>query len=270
MTTAIWLSALFLGVLEGLTEFLPVSSTGHLILARLLIDFHDHGDVFTIVVQLGAILAVCLVYWRRLLGVTFGLGRDPAARRFVRNILIAFLPAMVIGAAAHGFIKRVLFSPETGPWVIATALVLGGIIMLLVERRAPEPEVHDVDALSARRALAIGFFQVIAMIPGVSRSGATIVGSLMLGVERRAAMEFSFFLAIPTMAGATAFDLYKNWSALGSGEWNNIAIGLVAAFVTALLVVRSVIGFIGRFGFAPFAWYRIAAGTLMLAVLTLY
>ncbi len=269
MTTAIWLSALFLGVLEGLTEFLPVSSTGHLILARLLIDFHDHGDVFTIVVQLGAILAVCLVYWRRLLGVTLGLGRDPAAQRFVRNILVAFLPAMVIGAAAHGFIKRVLFSPEVGPWVIATALLLGGIIMLVVERRAPEPEVHDVDALSTRRALAIGFFQVMAMIPGVSRSGATIVGSLMLGVERRAAMEFSFFLAIPTMAGATAFDLYKNWALLGSGEWNVIAIGLAAAFVTALLVVRSVIGFIGRFGFAPFAWYRIAAGCLMLAVLTL-
>ena len=269
MTTAIWLSALFLGVLEGLTEFLPVSSTGHLILARLLIDFHDHGDVFTIVVQLGAILAVCLVYWRRLLGVTLGLGRDPAAQRFVRNVLVAFLPAMVIGAAAHGFIKRVLFSPEVGPWVIATALLLGGIIMLVVERRAPEPEVHDVDALSTRRALAIGFFQVMAMIPGVSRSGATIVGSLMLGVERRAAMEFSFFLAIPTMAGATAFDLYKNWALLGSGEWNVIAIGLAAAFVTALLVVRSVIGFIGRFGFAPFAWYRIAAGCLMLAVLTL-
>jgi undecaprenyl-diphosphatase len=176
---------------------------------------------------------------------------------------------MVIGAAAHGFIKRVLFSPEVGPWVIATALLLGGIIMLAVERRAPKPEVHDVDALSARRALAIGFFQVMAMIPGVSRSGATIVGSLMLGVERRAAMEFSFFLAIPTMAGATAFDLYKNWSLLGSGEWNVIAIGLVAAFVTALLVVRSVIGFIGRFGFAPFAWYRIAAGCLMLAILML-
>jgi undecaprenyl-diphosphatase len=269
LATTTWLSALFLGVLEGLTEFLPISSTGHLLLASLLIDFDDQGDVFTIVIQLGAILAVCLVYWRRLLGVTFGLGSDPAARRFVRNLLIAFLPAMVIGALAHGFIKRVLFSPEVGPWVIATALVLGGLVMLLVERRAPAPVVRDVDELSPRRALAIGFFQVVAMIPGVSRSGATIVGALMLGVERRAAMEFSFFLAIPTMAGATAYDLYKNWALLGSGEWNVIAIGLVAAFVTALLVVRSVVGFIGRFGFAPFAWYRIAAGCLMLTILVL-
>jgi undecaprenyl-diphosphatase len=266
---AIWLSALFLGVLEGLTEFLPVSSTGHLILFGLLIDFHDPGAVFTIVIQLGAILAVCIVYWRRLMKVTLGLGSDPAARRFVVNLLLAFLPAMVIGAAAHDFIKRVLFSPEIAPWVIAVALLVGGIIILIAERRAPPPNVHDVDELKPLRALAIGFCQVLAMVPGVSRSGATIVGALMLGVERKAAMEFSFFLAIPTMLGATVFDIYKNRAILGTGEWGLIAVGFIAAFVVAALVVKAVIGFIDRHGFAPFAWYRIAAGTLMLAILAL-
>ncbi len=262
-----WLSAAFLGVLEGLTEFIPVSSTGHLLLASLLIPFRDPGDVFKIVIQLGAILAVCLVYSRRLTRVAFGLGHDPLARRFVVNLLLAFLPAMVVGALAHDFIKHVLFRPEVAPWVIGTTLVLGGVVMLWVERRQPRPTVRDVDELKPLRALAIGACQVAAMVPGVSRSGATVVGALLLGVERKAAMEFSFFLAIPTMLGATAYDLYKNWSLLGSEELGTIAIGFVAAFAAAALVVRTVVGFIGRHGFAPFAWYRIAIGTLVLALL---
>ena len=265
-----WLSALLLGILEGLTEFLPVSSTGHLKIAQMLIGFDDPAAVFMIVIQLGAILAVCIVYWRRLVGVLFGLRRDPAARRFVVNILLAFLPAMVLGATLHGFIKSVLLSDAVGPWVIGAALLLGGIAILVVERRVPKPSVYDVDEMRPLRALAIGAFQVIAMIPGVSRSGATIIGALMLGVERKAAAEFSFFLAIPTMAGATAYDLYKNWHVLGEGEVGLIGIGFVAAFASAALVVRAVVGFIGRHGFAPFAWYRIVVGAAMLAFLALH
>lgn len=256
--------AAFLGLVEGLTEFIPVSSTGHLILLVDLIGFRGPpGKVFEIAIQLGAILAVCWVYAGRIWRTVAGLPTQPAARRFARNILLGFLPAMVIGAAGHGFIKSVLFSP----WVVSVMLIAGGVAILLIERWAPAPRHNEVEALPARLALAVGFCQALAMIPGVSRSGATIMGAVLLGVERRAAAEFSFFLAIPTMFAATAYDLYANWSALHFDDAALIAVGFVAAFLAGLLVVRSLLAFIARRGFAPFAFYRIALGALMLGLL---
>jgi undecaprenyl-diphosphatase len=266
METMLWLQVLLLGVLEGLTEFIPVSSTGHLILMQAVLGFEGPpGRVFEIAIQLGAILAVVLLYFGRLWGVLLGLPRDPAARHFAIAILLAFLPAAMVGALAHGFIKSVLFSP----WVVATSLVLGGIAILLIERARPNPTIHGMEQLPLSRALAIGALQCLAMIPGVSRSGATIMGALLLGVDRRTAAEFSFFLAIPTMFGAVVYDLYKNRASLTLDGGIVIAVGFVAAFLTALLVVRAVIGFVARHGFAPFAWYRIALGTLALVLLAI-
>jgi undecaprenyl-diphosphatase len=261
----IWLQVLLLGVLEGLTEFIPVSSTGHLILMGAVLGFEGPpGRVFEIAIQLGAILAVVVLYFRRLWGVLVGLPRDPAARHFALAILLAFLPAALVGVVAHGFIKAVLFSP----WVVAVSLILGGVAILLIERARPVALVHSIEALSLRRALAIGAVQCLAMIPGVSRSGATIMGALLLGVDRRTAAEFSFFLAIPTMFGAVVYDLYKNRAGLTLDGGMVIAVGFVAAFLAALLVVRAVIGFVARHGFAPFAWYRIALGVVALVLLS--
>ncbi len=264
MDTPTLLQAAFLGLIEGLTEFIPVSSTGHLILLVDLLGFRGPpGQVFEIVIQLGAILAILIAYAPTLLDVLARAPSDPGARRFILAVLLAFLPAAIIGALAHGFIKSVLFSP----WVVSVALILGGIAILLIERLRPIP-VHDrIEAFSPRLSLGIGIFQVLAMIPGVSRSGATIMGALMLGVERRTATQFSFFLAIPTMLGATAYDLYKNRHTLDFSGATVIAVGFVVAFLAALLVVRWLVGFVGRHGFAPFAWYRIALGTAMLGVL---
>lgn len=258
------LQAAFLGVVEGLTEFLPVSSTGHLILLVDLLGFQGPpGKVFEIVVQLGAILAVCLVYARTLLSVAAAAPYDPGARRFIVAVLIAFLPAAVVGAFAHGFIKGVLFTP----WVVATSLILGGFAILAIERFRPRPRYGDVRQFSPGLALRIGAFQILAMVPGVSRSGATIMGAMLAGVERRTAAEFSFFLAIPTMLGATAYDIYKNRAMLSLDDGAVIAIGFAAAFLSALLVVRTLVDFVGRHGFTPFAYYRIALGAVTLAVL---
>lgn len=260
------LQALLLGIVEGLTEFIPVSSTGHLILLVDLLGFQGPpGKVFEIAIQLGAILAICLVYWRRLFDTLAGLGRDDRANRFTMNVLFGFLPALVIGFFAHGFIKSVLFSP----WVVSVSLVLGGFAILAIERYAGEGEVASVDDFRFRLSLKIGFIQCLAMIPGVSRSGATIMGARLLGVRREAATEFSFFLAVPTMAAATVYDLYKNWSNLSLEGLGVIALGFVAAFLCALLVVRFVIAFINRHGFVPFAYYRILLGGVMLAILFL-
>jgi undecaprenyl-diphosphatase len=265
METTLWLQVLLLGALEGLTEFIPVSSTGHLILMQEVLGFEGPpGRVFEIAIQLGAILAVVLLYFGRLWGVLLGLPRDPAARHFAIAVLLAFLPAAVVGALAHGFIKTVLFSP----WVVAVSLILGGIAILLIERARPNPVIHSVEQLPLSRALAIGALQCLAMIPGVSRSGATIMGAL-LGVDRRTAAEFSFFLAIPTMFGAVVYDLYKNRDTLTLDAGLIIAVGFAAAFLTALLVVRALIGFVARHGFAPFAWYRIALGSVALVLLTI-
>jgi undecaprenyl-diphosphatase len=263
---ASYLIAGLLGIVEGLTEFLPVSSTGHLILAVDLLGFRGPaGHVFEIAIQLGAILAVVWLYWQRFTHVTASLFRETAARRFVLNLLFGFLPAMLIGALAYRYIKSVLFSPD----VVAFALVLGGFAILGIERWRPRPTVQEVDSITPGRALKIGIAQCVSMIPGVSRAGATIMGAMMLGVGRAAATEFSFFLAVPTMLAATAYDVYKNSSTLGFADLPVLAIGFVSAFLSALVVVKTLVGFVSRNGFAPFAYYRIVVGVAMLAILSL-
>ena len=266
MDLTTYLEAALLGVVEGLTEFIPVSSTGHLILLTDLLGFEGPpGKVFEIVIQLGAILAILAVYAPTLLGVARRAPADPAAQRFILAVLLAFLPAAVVGALAHDFIKSVLFSP----WVVSVSLIVGGLAILAIERARPAARHRDISTFSPALALGVGTFQVLALIPGVSRSGATIMGALLLGVERKTAAEFSFFLAIPTMFGATVYDLYKNRATLDTGGAALIAVGFVVAFLAALLVVRKLVGFVGRYGFAPFAWYRIAVGIVMIAVLSL-
>jgi undecaprenyl-diphosphatase len=258
------LMAALLGIVEGLTEFLPVSSTGHLILLVDLLGFQGPpGKVFEIVIQLGAILAVCWVYRRKLVDVAIGLPRQRSAQRFTLNVLLGFLPAMVIGVFAYGFIKGTLFSP----WVVSVALIVGGIAIIAIERLVRQGPRIAVEDMRPATALKVGVFQCVAMIPGVSRSGATIMGALLMGVDRRTAAEFSFFLAIPTMLAATVYDLYQQWAVLDFSNGLVIAIGFAAAFVTAMIVVRAAIGFIGRHGFVPFAIYRIVIGTIMLAIL---
>lgn len=259
-----FLTAAVLGLVEGLTEFIPVSSTGHLILLVDLLGFRGPpGKVFEIAIQFGAILAICWLYRRRFLRVAGGILTDRESQHFVTILFLGFLPAMVIGVLAHGFIKSVLFSP----WVVSVMLVVGGIAILLIERSQPRPTVQQVGAITPGLALRIGLCQSLAMIPGVSRSGATIMGAMLLGVRREAATEFSFFLAVPTMLAATVYDLYKNWALLSFHDAPLIATGFVFAFVAAMIVVRTLIAFISRNGFAPFAWYRIVIGTLMMALL---
>ena len=259
----LFLEALLLGIIEGLTEFLPVSSTAHLLLVGDMLGFEGPpGKTFEIVIQMGAILAVCVVYWHRLWGVATTL-TQPRSVAFVRNVLLAFLPAAVIGATAYKYIKQMLESPL----VAATALVVGGVAILIIEKIVKRARITEVEDMSPVLAFCIGFCQVLAMIPGVSRAGATIMGSMLLGVERKTAAEFSFFLAIPTMTGATVYSLYKNWSTLSLDGSALIVIGFIAAFFSALLVVKTFIAFISRHGFAPFAYYRIVFGTLMLALI---
>lgn len=223
------IDALLLGLLEGLTEFIPVSSTGHILLAGHFLGFESTGKTFEILIQLGAILAILSVYSARLWRMLIDLPRDPGTQRFVAGILIAFLPAAVIGALAHDFIKTVLFE---SPRLICTMLILGGIVLLFVDKLDLKPRYGDVTKFPLSVYLKIGLFQCLAMIPGTSRSGATIVGSLLMGVEKRAAAEFSFFLAMPTMAGAFAYDLYKNRGILSASDLPIIGIGFIAAFIT--------------------------------------
>jgi undecaprenyl-diphosphatase len=257
------LTIILLGIVEGVTEFLPVSSTGHLILAGALLGYDEnHWKVFNIVIQFGAILAVIVLYWRTFLAVIMGLfRRDAASWRFVRNILVAFLPAAVIGLALHKQVEAMLGSPT----IVSVALILGGLAILIIERTARPAHERGVADIGLGTAVAIGFFQCLAMIPGVSRSGATIMGALALGVERRTAAEFSFFLAVPTMFGATSFELFKNRHDLGAVGPSGIALGFVIAFLVALVVIRWFIGIVSRRGFGPFAWYRIVAGGAALA-----
>ncbi len=258
------LQAALLGLVEGLTEFLPVSSTGHLILLIDLLGFAGpSGKLFEIVIQLGAILAVCWVYRAKLLSTACHIHDQAVARHFTAVILMAFLPSMVVGVLAYKTIKEVLFSPL----VVSVMLIVGGIAMLLIERFRPKPRFHAIEEISLKRALAIGLFQCVAMIPGVSRAAATIMGGMLMGVDRRTATEFSFFLAIPTMVAATVYDLYKNWHDLSADGAALIAIGFLSAFFTALIVVRTAIAIVGRHGFAPFAIYRIILGVVMLGLL---
>lgn len=268
MMDAIYWQALALGALEAATEFLPVSSTGHLILAGHVMGFEGPGGkVFEVAIQLGAILAICVLYFRKLWAVMLGLpglpGGDPHARRFTANILLAFLPAAVVGVLLHDFIKTVLFSPTVVCW----ALVAGGFAIIAIEALVKKATLHRVEDMRPHKALQLGFFQCLAMVPGVSRSGATIMGGLLLGMDRKAAAEFSFFLAIPTMLGATVFDLFKARHDLADGSLGLIAVGFVTAFVVALPVVKWLVGFVSRNGFTPFAYYRIVLGLVGLLLL---
>ena len=252
-----------LGVLEGLTEFIPVSSTGHLLLAGDLLGFDSTGGAFEVLIQLGAVLAILSVYAARIIEILRAAPNDPRARRFVGAVLLAFAPAVVIGILAHDFIKTVLF--ET-PLVIAVALILGGIVLLFVDRIAGD-RYPDVTDIPLPVALVIGLFQCLAMIPGTSRSGATIVGALLMGVGRRAAAEFSFFLAMPTMTGAFVYDLWKTGARLDQSDAAVIAVGFVTAFLAAVLVVRTLLDFVSRHGFALFGWWRIIVGGVVLTAL---
>jgi undecaprenyl-diphosphatase len=265
--TLIWKTVL-IGVVEGLTEFLPVSSTGHIILAEEVLNFQGPpGKVFEIVIQLGAILAVCLLYRAKLWSTAMGVARrEPVSLRFAAAVIIGFLPAAVVGVVAYKYIKSVLFSP----WVVAIALIVGGFIILAVERFAQRPRMKSLDEVDLKTAFVIGLCQCLAMIPGVSRAGSTIMAARAFRVDRATAAEFSFFLAMPTMIGATVYDLYKNWSSLDWHGSGTIAIGFVMAFVCALLVVRPFVRFISRHGFGVFAWYRIAIGILALVLIFMH
>jgi undecaprenyl-diphosphatase len=260
------LSAVLMGIVEGLTEFLPISSTGHLILLGELIGFTGPtGNTFKIAIQLGAVLAVVVVFWRTLLDLVFKAWRPGPERFYAINILLAFLPAMVIGATFYRVIHDALFNP----WVVCVALILGGIAIIAIERWRPNPSIHSVAEIGPLAALLIGFGQALAMIPGTSRSGATIITALLVGVDRRTAAEFSFVLAIPTMAAATVYALYKARGDLDTDGLAQIGVGFVVSFVVALVVVRWLMGVIARIGFTPFGWYRIALGSVMLLVLSL-
>jgi undecaprenyl-diphosphatase len=261
------IGAAILGVLEGLTEFIPVSSTGHILLAGHFLGFQSTGKAFEVLIQLGAIMAILSVYFTRLWAIAVRLPTDPAARRFVAGVLLAFLPAAVIGVMAHGFIKSVLF--ET-PMLICIMLILGGFVLLWVDRRSFEPRYFDATAFPLSVYFRIGVIQCLAMIPGTSRSGATIVGALLMGADKRSAAEFSFFLAMPTMAGAFAYDLYQNLDILTAADLPIIATGFVTAFITAVFVVRSLLDFVSRRGYAPFAWWRLAVGTVGLVALLVW
>ena len=255
--------AIIMGLVEGLTEFLPVSSTGHLILMGDLLGFQEPpGKTFDIAIQLGAILAVIWAYRADLVTILLGMWRPGTAERFVAvNLILAFLPALVLGATLHGIITSLLFNP----WVVSVALVVGGIALIVIERNRPTAHIPTIAEIGPLSALIVGFGQVLAMIPGTSRSGATIIVALLLGVERRAAAEFSFLLAIPTMLAATVYSLWKARSELAVGDLTQIGVGFVAAFVVALIVVKALLRVITRTGFEPFGWYRIVLGTVMLA-----
>ncbi|MCH9766141.1 MAG: undecaprenyl-diphosphate phosphatase [Alphaproteobacteria bacterium] len=255
-----------LGIIEGATEFLPVSSTGHILLAAHFLGVESPGKTFEVLIQLGAILAVLSVYFAKLWQIFLAAPNDPNARRFIVGILLAFLPAAVVGVLAHSFIKGVLFN-ET--WLICAMLIVGGLVLLVVDRLALTPRYHEAMQYPPSLAFKIGLFQCLALVPGVSRSGATIVGALLMGTDKRSAAEFSFLLALPTMFGAFAYDLYKNWHLVEPAHAVSIGLGFVTAFVAAVLVVRHVLDFISRYGFSFFAWWRILVGSLGLLGLQL-
>jgi undecaprenyl-diphosphatase len=261
MDFTVAIKALILGVVEGLTEFLPVSSTGHLIVVGSLLNFNDEkGEVFEIVIQFAAILAVCWQYRRRLWTVIETLPRDKKSQRFTLNLVIAFLPAAILGVIFIKTIKKYLFAPVP----VATAFIVGGILILWIESRKRTPRIDNVDAVKPPDALWIGIAQVFSMIPGTSRSGATIMGGLLRGLSRPAATEFSFFLAIPTIFGATVLELYKSRDLLKADDLLVIGVGSVAAFISAAFAVRALIRYVSGHNFKIFAWYRIAFGFVIL------
>jgi len=260
------IKAIFLGIVEGLTEFIPVSSTGHLLLVGHFFGFDDDdfGKTFAVLIQLGAILALLSIYFGRLWKLFLGMFTDPAARRFIIGVLIAFFPAMVLGALLYGFIKSVLFNV----WIVCTMLVIGGFVLLWIDRLDLKPRYHDATKFSLPMYFGIGVVQCLSMIPGVSRSGASIVAAMLFGADKRAATEFSFWLAMPTMVGAFVYEAYKSRAELvGGSNLLLIAIGFAVSFICGWFVVKTLLGYVSRHGFALFAWWRIVVGALGLIAL---
>jgi undecaprenyl-diphosphatase len=261
------IKATILGIVEGLTEFIPVSSTGHLLLIQQFLGFSDEdfGKSFTVLIQFGAILALLSIYFVRLWRLFTGMFTDPQARRFIIGVLLAFLPAAVIGATAYKFIKEVLFNP----WVVCFTLIAGGAVLLWVDQLDLKPRYHEATGFTLPMYFVIGLAQCLSMIPGVSRSGATIVAAMLLGADRRAAAEFSFWLAMPTMAGAFAFDLYKNHAQMSGGNYLLVAIGFGVSFISAWFVVKTFLDYVSRRGFTLFVWWRVVVGAVGLVALAL-
>jgi undecaprenyl-diphosphatase len=261
------LRAVILGIIEGVTEFLPVSSTGHMLLAKQFFGLGEGAfwDSFIVLIQLGAILAIVMIYFSKLWSVALGMFTNPGDRRFVIGVLIAFLPAVVVGLIAGKYIKLLLFNP----WVVCFSLIVGGAILLWVDQLDHDPHEHDATRFPLLTYLWIGVAQCLAMIPGVSRSGASIVAAMLLGADKRAAAEFSFFLAIPTMIGAFAYDFYKNRSEMTIDHLGVVAIGFVVSFIVAIIVVRMFLSYVSSRGFTLFAWWRVIVGTLGLVALAM-
>ena len=260
-----WLAALILGLVEGATEFIPVSSTGHLALAKELMGLEDpKWNAFIVLIQLGAILAVVALYFQRLWSVILRLPSDPAARRFVVAVLVAFFPAVVTGLLFHDFISTVLLE---SPMVICVSLIVGGFALIALERFAPAPRTTHAKNQNWKEANGVGLFQCLALIPGVSRSGATIAGGLMLGLDKRAAAEFSFFLAIPTMAGAFALDAWESRDLITPDYVGVIALGFVVSFVSGAFVIKTMLDYVQKHGFGVFAWWRIIVGAAGIAAI---
>jgi undecaprenyl-diphosphatase len=253
-----------LGVIQGLTEFLPVSSTAHLLIGGRILGYEDPGGVFTVMIQLGSVLAVMWLYRAKIVAILTGIPSEPEARRFTAMIAAACVPALVAGALFSDYVKTVLYE---SPGVIATSFIAGGLVMLLVERFGPAPHIGDAERTPFGRAIGIGLCQVLALVPGVSRSGATIVGGMLMGLDRAAAAEFSFFLAMPTMTAAFAHDLVEVRDHLAPARAVEISLGFAMAFVSAALVVRPFLRIVRRVGFVPFAWYRIGAGLALLTAI---
>jgi undecaprenyl-diphosphatase len=262
MDLMMWIKVIILGAVEGFTEFLPISSTGHLIVAGQLLGFNDEkGKIFEIVIQTGAMFAIIWEYRARFSSLLFGVARDRKAQQFVLNLFIAFLPAAVLGLAFGKYIKAALFNPVA----VAIAFIVGGFIILWAERRKHTIRVHSVDDMTWRDALKVGCAQAFALIPGTSRSGATIIGGLFFGLSRRAATEFSFFLAVPTLIAAGAYDLFKNRNLFEASDLGTFAVGMLVSFICAYLCVRWLLRYIATHDFTVFAWYRIVFGMLVLA-----
>lgn len=261
------IKAAVLGIVEGLTEFLPVSSTGHLLMLQRFLGFSDDdfGKTFVVLIQLGAILAILSIYFHKLWRLLIGMFSDPASRNFVIGVLVAFLPAALIGAAAHSLIKSYLFNV----WVVCFTLIAGGAVLLWVDQLEFKPRYRDVMQFSLPMCLIIGICQCFAMIPGVSRSGATIVSAMLLGADKRSAAEFSFFLAMPTMAGAFTLDLIKNHDQLTSNNVVLVAIGFGCSFVAGYIVVKTFLDYVSRHGFGLFAWWRVIVGSIGLVLLAI-
>ncbi len=261
------IKAAIIGIVEGLTEFLPVSSTGHILLVEHFLGFSDgtFGKSFAVLIQLGAILALLSIYFIRLWQLATGFFTDPKARRFVFGVLLAFLPAAVVGALAHDFIKGVLFNV----WIVCVMLVLGGFVLLWVDRMNLKPRFHDATQFTLPMYFGIGLVQVVSMIPGVSRAGATIIGAMMFGADRRSAAEFSFWLAMPTMVGAFALEAFKSRADLAAGNVLIIAVGFITSFICGWIVVKTFLGYVQNHSFAVFAWWRIIVGAAGLAALSL-